>query len=129
MVENLMQFLEGKEAQGFEPRPYYSADGDFLVFYFREEEALGERVDELLTVYRGIGTKELVGCKIKGVRRLVEKLRSFGVWIESENNALRLGLLFLSAAVNQSPELQHYYEEMGRFSKNVSLDPAELQLV
>jgi hypothetical protein len=128
MVEDLMQFLDGKMAQGFEPRPYYSPDGDFLVFYLREDEAFAERVDDLLTVYRSLETRELVGCKIKGVRRLVETLRNFGIFIEPEDKSLRLGLLFLSAAYERPPERRHYYEEMGRFSKDVSLDPLGLQL-
>ncbi len=127
MVEDLTQFLEGKTAQGFEPRPYYSSDGDFLVFYLRDDEAFAERVDDLLTVYRSIKTKELVGCKIKGVLRLVQTLRNFGVSIEPEDKSLRLSLLFLSAAFGKPPECRQYYEEMGRFSKDMSLASLGLQ--
>ncbi len=129
MVEDLMQYLEGKTAQGFEPRPFYSPEGDFLVFYFREDEAFAERVDELLTVYRSMELREFVGCKIKGVRHLVETLRNFGVSIEPEDHSLRLSLLFLSAAYDRPPDRRHYYEELGRFSKNISLDSVDLQLV
>lgn len=128
MVEDLMQFLEEKTAHGFEPRPYYSHDGDFLVFYLREDEAFAERVDDLLTVYRSMETKEPVGCKIKGVRRLFETLRNFGVSIEPEDHSLRFSLLFLTAAYNRPAEFRHYYEEMGRFTKDVSLDTSPLGL-
>jgi hypothetical protein len=128
MVENLMQYLEGKTSQGFTRRPYYSPDGDFLVYYVHPDEAIAERVDDLLTVYRSMETREFVGCKIKGIRRLVETLRNFGVSIEAEDSSLTLSILFLTAARDRLPEHVHYYEEMGRFSKGVALDPAELQL-
>ena len=60
MAEDLMSYLDGREATGFEPRPFYSPDGDFLTFYFREDDHYAERVDELLTVYLSMDTQELV---------------------------------------------------------------------
>jgi hypothetical protein len=128
MADNLTAYLEGKTAKGFEPRPVYSPDGDFLTFYFRNDEAYAERVDEVLTVYRAIESRELVGCKIKGVRRLVENLRNFGVSIAPDDGSIRLNLLVLSAASVIPPHgMRHYYEEMGRFTRDVSLDARELQ--
>jgi hypothetical protein len=57
----------------------------------------------------------------------VKRLRNFGVHIDTESSSLRLGLLFLSAAYGRPAELVHYYEEMGQFSKDLSLDPVSLQ--
>jgi hypothetical protein len=60
----------------------------------------------------------------------VETLRNFGVSIEPEDGSLSLSLLFLTAGWwSRPPEVRHYYEELGRFSKDLSLDAQELQLV
>jgi hypothetical protein len=128
MHDDLMEFLETKEPLGFESRPTYSPDGDFLTFYFRADEAYAERVDELLTVFRAIDSHELVGCKVKGVRRIVQTIRNFGVTIRPEWGH-PLSLLFMSAACGKPPELQKYYEEMGRYTSAVPFDVSELELV
>ena len=41
-----------------------------------------------------IESRELVGCKIKGVRRLLENLRNFGVSIEPNDGSICLNLCF-----------------------------------
>ena len=48
-------------------------------------DSYAERVDELLTVYLSVEEHALVGCKIKGARRLLKTLGDFGVCIDSKN--------------------------------------------
>jgi hypothetical protein len=72
MGETLMEYLNGKEPRGFESRPIYSPDGDFISLYLRDEDSYAERVDDLLTIYRSVENDALVGWKIKGVRRLLK---------------------------------------------------------
>lgn len=127
MAENLMDYLKGKEPKGFESRPVYSRDGDTLSYYFRNDEAYSERVDDLLTVYKSIATDELVGCKVKGITRLLDRLKSFGLVVEPEGEDVRLNLLFFSAAFERPATVHRYYEELGRFTKDVSVDSEELQ--
>jgi hypothetical protein len=87
MAETLIDYLEKIEPQGFEPRPIYSADGDFITVYLTDEDSYAERVDQLLTVYLSVEKHALVGCKIEGVCRLLKTLGDFGVSIDGKEGS------------------------------------------
>ncbi len=125
-MDDLMQYLAGKEAGPFKAETYYSSDGDFMTFFLRDDQCYAERVDELLTVYRADANDDLVGCKVKGVSLLMQRLQKFGVRVTPEGGA-PLSILFLSAASDRPPEQQKYYEEMGRFTSDVPLYSSVLQ--
>ena len=129
MAQDLMTYLEGRESAGFEPHPYYSPDGDFLTFFFRDDDHYAERVDELLTVYLSMKDGELVGCKIKGVRRILDTLDKFGV--EIEDGGLLLSFLFLSGALlsgalSQNDQRVKWYEESSSRARGLRISPEEL---
>ena len=67
MEQTLKEYLRTHPCQGFNPVPHYSALGDFLTYYFRDDRAYEQRVDEVLTVYLSMKTHELVGFKITGI--------------------------------------------------------------
>lgn len=127
MADDLMSYLEGREAAGFEPHPYYSADGDFLTFFFRGDDHYEERIDKLLTVYRSMENDELVGWKIKGVRHILDTLGKFGI----EGDGVRMNFLFLSGAfisgaLGQNGDRRKWYEEMSTRTKDIRINPREL---
>src|SRR5262249_35468588 len=122
--KSLTEYLAEHDCKGFVPRPHYFQDGDFVSYYFAEDRAYEERVDELLTVFRSMATKELVGCKIKGVRRILKKLGAFGVMIFDDN--VTLGILFAGAAL-VNPDRSDSYERFGREYGRAPLDPKELR--
>ncbi len=127
-MADLIEYLKGRECQGFEPRPIYSRDGDFLTYFFKDVDFHGRRVDDLLTLYFSEEGEELVGCKIKGVRRILSTLGEFGavgLAVEQHEQTLTLGLLFLGGLAVGDPEHREEYEEMGRRTKNVPLDARE----
>ncbi len=125
MAHELMEYLAGKETKGFTPHPHYHRDGDFLTFFCRDDDATAKRVDELLTVYVSSKTDELVGAKIKGVKRILSTLGNFGVTIK--DGRLTLGMLFLAGmAVSREPANKSEYERVGEFVKSVSIDASEL---
>src|SRR4051794_29920763 len=95
--KSLKQHLAPHRCEAFLPRPHYLQHGDYVTYYFAVDPAYEEPVDELLTDFRSLKPVEMVGCKIKGVRRIIKKLGSFGVLIFDEN--VTLGLLFLGAAL------------------------------
>ena len=98
-MSGLLEFLKGKSYSGdFEARPHYSPDGDCVTLYVKDVEAYGKRLDELLTVYKSIDDDELVGCQIKGVQLMLERLGNFGICIEK--GEVTIGLLFLHLLVN-----------------------------
>ena len=124
MAPTLMEYLAGKKCEVFIASPHYFQDGDFVTYFYRDDLAYEERIDELLTVYRSIDTQEMVGCKIKGVRRILQELGNFGVFID--DGQMLLGMLFMAAAM-VNPEKRQDYERVSRTYGNVRVDPKEFQ--
>jgi hypothetical protein len=111
---SLSEFLESTRAKAgaFQPHPLYTPEGDSLTFYLKDEDSYGERIDELLTVYKSCETDEIVGCQIKGVRRKLRELQKFMVTLKDPK--LDLGLLFLTyMATSDSKTARHKYEWLG----------------
>jgi hypothetical protein len=102
MPQDLKQYLQEHKCKGFDPVPHYFPNGDFVTYYFRNERSFEQRVDELLTVYLAMETKELVGCKIKGVKHILSAAGDFGVTVEDGD--LRLGLFFFVDAATAKSE-------------------------
>lgn len=83
-------------APEFEPSAYYNEDGDCIEVLLSDESYYSERVDDLLTVYRGQESKEIVGSLIKSVRSFVQDFSktSPGFLIEVVDGDVRLAHLF-----------------------------------
>jgi hypothetical protein len=126
MVQNLKQYLKEHKCKGFNPVPHYFPNGDFVSYFFRNDRCRAQRVDDLLTVYLAIETDELVGCKIKGVRHILETAGNFGVALDDGD--LRLGLFFfVGAATAKDEDQKRRYDELGRIAKDATVDRRELQ--
>ena len=96
----------------FRPWPLYTAEGDSLTFYVKDEDSYAERIDDLLTIYKSVSRDEIVGCQVKGVRRKLESLNKFIVTVKAPK--FDLGLLFLTyMATTDSPVARHQYEWFG----------------
>src|SRR5712675_2400481 len=91
---NLKDFVASNNPGKFQPKPYYSRAGDSLTFFFKDNPSYAVRVDDLLTLYRSIDGEEMVGCEIKGVHCILEKMGDFGVRIRS--GKIDLSMLFLA---------------------------------
>src|SRR5262245_22209287 len=103
MAKDLKEYLEGRKGKRFQAVPHYFANGDYVTYYLRNERCHAQRVDDLLTVYLANGTKELVGCKIKGVKHILQTAGDFGVMVD--DGEVHLGLFFfLGAALAKGEE-------------------------
>lgn len=126
MAQDLMEYLKTHPPEGFKPVPHYFPQGDFVTYYFRNDPCFAQRVDDLLTVYLAFETKELVGCKIKGVKHILQTAGDFGVSLD--DGAVRLGVFFFVGASLAKDEGQRSrYAEIGREAKDVEMDRKELQ--
>jgi len=121
----LHDFLEATDPQGFEPKPFYSPEGDALTFFVADRDHYAERVDELLTVFLDMETDELVGWKIKGIRRLITVLGTFDLVIEHGED-VPLGLFFLAGLTLTQEKFRAFYERCGQASKGATLTSREL---
>ena len=77
----------------FETTAHYDHDSDSVSVFITDEESYRERVDPMLTVYRGIKTKEVVGCQIKHVKRILSTMRAFKIGVTS--GEVTIGLLLM----------------------------------
>ncbi len=106
MAEELGSFFgECSDSPGFRAEPWYNRAGDCLEFHFAPDEYYAERVDDVLTVYRGMPDDKLVGCQVKGISALLRKFGDFGVRIETHEVQLAL-LFFVSHLVGGDPQYE-----------------------
>lgn len=126
MAQDLNQYLETHKCQGFKPVPHYFPTGDFVSYFFSNERCHEQRVDDLLTVYLANDTKKLVGCKIEGVKHILDMAGNFGVRVD--DGEVKLGLFFWMGASLAKDELQKgRYEELNRLAKDAAIDRREFK--
>jgi hypothetical protein len=93
-------------APRFDPRPaWVSEKGDCIFCYFSDEFAFADRIDDDLTVFRSVATKEPTGFKVKNVGRMLEekkvRLTAPDVMVEVQ--------AFLLASLLRNPEKIEVY--------------------
>lgn len=118
-MASLNEYLAQQKApKAFEPKPFYVPEADSLTVYFKDEESYAKRMDELLTVYLSSEKDELVGCQVKGVRRKLDLLGTFGIEIKEKN--LTLGLIFLAyMATALDPTPRDTYKKLAEAARKV----------
>ena len=109
----------------FSPVAYYEPEEDALTFYFRSDPDYAKRIDDLLTVYLSLENDQLVGCRLKGIRRIVEDIGDFGVRLTDSRVPLRLVFLALLSSVPDGPTARKLFRELGRAATETN---AEIEL-
>ena len=100
--------------EDFKPFAIYIPEGDCLEFIYSPEPCFGERIDDLVTVYVGKSSGEVVGSMIKGVRRFYRNIlaKCPGFVIEIEDGPVKLVHLFRAHAWTQKPSAGKTESEM-----------------
>lgn len=121
-MDTLTEYLEKNTPEGFNPRPRYHEDSDAVVLFFRRDDSYASRLDHLVTIYRSVASDELVGCKIKGVKALLDELGEFGVHVKQKQDVdIRL-LFYAQYKASTDSTIQHTYKELAEEVSRV--DPA-----
>lgn len=85
----------------------YDPDGDCIEFLAKPDSFYGERIDDLVTVYRSNETDEVIGSLVKGVsrfcRRMLEQVPGFKIVVE--DGRVRLEHVFLAQIFSSPTEL------------------------
>lgn len=90
----LMKFLrDNPPANQFVPYCHLNEDSDALTVYFEGDADYSERLNDHVTLYRSVETKELVGCRIKGIRAILEDLPNY---IHINHGGIKLQMLFFA---------------------------------
>lgn len=83
MVESLIDFVRRVGGEpGFLAEPWYNIAGDCIEYHFEPDEHFADRVDSVLTVYRSLKTRKIVGFQVKGITALHQILGDFGINIK-----------------------------------------------
>jgi len=127
-METLTDYLNQHAAEGFQPVPHYFKDGDFINFFLTDERCYAERVDNLLTVFLSDETGQLVGCKLKGIRLLLDKLEESGTLclITIDDGDVRLDWLFISVAALSGAPARVFYCKLRDLAKDAKIARQEL---
>lgn len=89
-----MKFLrENPPAKKFVPYCYLSEEADALTVYFEGDADYSERVSDHVKLYRSLETKEIVGCRIKGIAGILEDLPNY---IKVNHDGIQLSLIFFA---------------------------------
>ena len=113
--DNLIHFVDSyKAAAEFRPCAYYGQEEDALLFYFRNDADYAKRISGRVTVYLSMDDHELVGCQIKGVRRVLDELGELDLTIKHGKIKLQIVLLAFMEPMLEHAETREIYREVYR---------------
>ena len=87
----LKKLRENAPARQFVPYCYLNEGADALTVCFEGDADYSERLNDHVTLYRSLDTKEIVGCRIKGIEGILEDLPNF---IEVKDGRIQLRIVF-----------------------------------
>ena len=124
--DDLIRFIDSyKPAAEFRPCAYYGQEEDALMFYFRKDADYAKRINARVTVYLSMDDNELVGCQIKGVRRVLDELGELNLTIKHGKIKLQIVLLAFMERMLEQEETRSVYREV--YKKATEAD-VELEL-
>ena len=89
---DLLRILrENPPARQFVPYCYLNEEADALTVCFEGDADYSERLNDHVTLYRSLETKEIVGCRIKGISGILEDLPNF---IHVKDGPVKLSIIF-----------------------------------
>jgi hypothetical protein len=92
------QMIElARAAAPFRPSATYDPDGDCVEFLVTPDSFYGERIDDVVTVYRSHDTDEVVGSLIKGVTRLLKRFPNLQIVVD--DGKVKIEHLFVVAGM------------------------------
>lgn len=122
---NLKEFLrENPPAKQFVPYMHLNRESDALTVYFEGDADYSERLNDHITLYRSLETKEVVGCRIKGISDLIEDLPNY---IHVNTDGAELSVVFLAFRGGQPDDKgRQAMNELARAAqeKNMMLQPS-----
>jgi len=124
---NITEYIKQNPTKEFRAAPVYFPTGDFLIYLLRDGPCVAKRLDDVVTLYLSRDTRELVGCKVKGVRHILKKAGAFGVGV-NDGDGVRLGLFFFAGAAPDRADIlpkMKWYERLKAFA-DITVDRQSL---
>lgn len=121
MAENeLIDLLSSvPRGRGFTPYCHFDEKSDAITAYFRGDADYSKRLTDHVTLFLSIDSDEIVGCRIKGIRGILEDLPNY---LEISHCNVQLSVLFLSFRGNATDEsVRHALNTLAKESKGLKL--------
>lgn len=120
----LIAALQAEPPEGeFRPYSYFCEESDTLTVYFKGDPDYSERHSEHVTVYLSLETKRPVGCRIKGIKGIVEDLPNY-IKVD-DHDKIKLSVLFLPFRGSVSDEAsREMLNELAKSAGDLTLQPA-----
>lgn len=126
MSNDLKEYVFRQKPKPFRQEPYYCATGDFLSFFWKNEDHYAHRVDDLVTVYISRESKQPVGCKVKGVRSVI--MDKVGMFFNHDKR-IKLSYLILAGKAMSHESFEdedEVFRKVGHATSGVDVDLEEL---
>jgi hypothetical protein len=131
-MSDFAEYLKSIPKRDFKAEPIYEKKTDSLIFYIRDERSYGKRINQLMTLFLSAVDDSLVGCEVKGVRRLLDRIGEFAIGVFS-NDGKRVKLAILLAfalapelEVKDSDELKGDLLELKDAAEDIEFESPEL---
>lgn len=112
---SLVERLKTDAHRGFNSRPRYYEHGDFVTYFISPKRCKAKRINSLITIYVDVENAELVGCKVKGIGRLMSTLKA--ACVIATDGKVVMGMLFLSAAALEDEHKEQVLELASKFGQ------------
>lgn len=107
------RFCDNPPIGEFKPYCHYNQESDSITTYFESDADYSEQLNRYVTIYRSIGPKKIVGCRIDGVTDLLEQTGPYGDIVCTTDRIkflLILGILYSSC----SSSSRRVYDELAK---------------
>jgi hypothetical protein len=131
----LNEFVSGvttslRSLANFAPKPYVDTEGDSLLFYARDTQSYAKRLNATLTLFLATADDTLVGVEVKGISRILRRLKRLSdtCGVLCMDHKVKLGILieFALVAPPEDPTLTEYEDDLAQF-ENVEISRGELE--
>lgn len=119
MSNYFSEMTAGKE---FKPCAHYDADADTVTVFLSNEPEYAKRLNSRVTIYLSDENDQLVGCRVKGVRSVLEDIGSFDVSISHGKVKLRMLFVALHGVFSPDPHARDVYRKIGQATRQSDLE-------
>lgn len=129
-LKEFASFLKEMRPTGeFVAKPFYEPRTDSLIFYARNVSSYGKRLNQLLTLFLSNEDHSLVGCELKGVKRLLKRVDGCAVFVHDHKIKLSL-LMGIGLAPEPDDEylIDRYKDDLFDATDPVEIDAHELDM-
>jgi hypothetical protein len=122
MASDLKDFLVAQIGDAtFRPYVAISPEADALTAYFKPDADYSQRLTDHVTLYRSLASNEIVGCRIKGIRAILEDLPNF---LQVDHQGATLSMVFWSFRGGLDDEARSVFKQLAEAAGDMPLQTA-----